>query len=273
MATILVKKWKPIYLVQIYRLVRLGMSDPELCQTLDVSRQSLWNWKRRYPEVREAYNLAKKDLHESESFPRWVFSRLSPELKEVWRKIRKWEKEDNGVVRIEAMLEDRGKRVRQQLFLHALCVSRFSPTIAMMRVNLAKGELDRWINTDPEFAALVEEMQWHKGNFFEESLVQLVKEGNPAAVIFANKSYNAKRGYNPIKNLGIDVNVHGQVNVGVFDLADVMQFLSEASKLELLQAIRRKEAQDNPRLTAREILSQQIAEIPPEENSENFAGM
>jgi hypothetical protein len=256
-----IRKWKPIYLVQIYRMVRLGISDVDICKGLKISRQALWLWNKERPELREAIALARKELADHESLPAWIYSRLTPELKVLWKKIQNFEKEPGGtgIARIELLLQDEGKRTRQQLFLYALCVSRFSPSLAMKKVNIAKRELDYWIANDLEFAQLVEEVQWHKGNFFEDALVKLVKEGNPAAILFANKTFNGVRGYAPKSQ--VDVNVSGQVMHGVLDLGDLMPLLTEATRLELLTAIRRRDAEKNPRLTVTDRISQEIADI------------
>lgn len=253
-------KWKPIYLVQIYRMVKLGITDVDICKGLKISRQCLWTWREEKPELQEAISIAKKEMAESESLPAWIYARLTPELKKLWKKIREYEKEagGTGIAKIELMLQDGGKRVRQQLFLYALCESRFSPSHAMRKVNITKRELDYWLKNDVEFAELVEEIQWHKGNFFEEALVMLVREGNPAAVLFANKTFNRDRGY--ANKTEVDVNVNGTVMHGVLDLSEIMESLSDSAKLELLTAIRRKDAEKNPRLTVQDRLSQQIAE-------------
>jgi hypothetical protein len=232
-------KWKATYPVQVYRMVRLGMSDTDICKNLRISRQAYYRWMRDYPELKDAVETARKEVECSETFPEWVYGRLSPELKGVWDKICQFRKDKAPVSQIELLLQDHGKRVRQQLFLFALCVENFCPSAAMHRVNVSKREVERWMEEDGDFSQLVAEVDWHKGNFFEYTLVQLVREGNPQAVMFANKTYNAGKGYG--RRDTVDVNVSGSVVHGVLDLAELLPHLSESTKLELLAAIRHRE--------------------------------
>lgn len=255
------RKWRPVLIVEIYKLLRAGIPQIDVCKHLDVSKETFNQWLKKHPELREAVEMAKRELDEAESFADWVFKHLPHELREVWRKIENWETLEDGVGQIESMLCDQGKRARQQLFLHALCVSDFSPSTAMRRTHVSKKQLDAWCRDDPDFSELMAEIQWHKANFFEESLVKLVKQGVPAAVVFANKTYNKDRGYAPSST--VDVNVSGQVMHGVLDLSDLLPYLSQQGRLELLDAIRQKEEKDFKALNApvptpEEVISHQI---------------
>lgn len=251
-------RWKPIFLVHIYRMLRLGIEEVPMCQSLGFSRKTFWVWQQEKPELAECVALARKEYGESQDFPSWVYNKLSPELKKLWDKIKVFEKEPNGIAKIELMLQDNGKRVRQQLFLHALVVNRFSPSAAMSKVNVGKKEFDSWLRNDVDFALLVDEIQWHKGNFFEECLINLVSEGNPAAVLFANKTFNRTRGYGDRRQLDVYHSGGVDVNVGVVDLSEIMCDLSHSAKMELLEAIRAKDAKENPRLSVQEKISDDI---------------
>jgi hypothetical protein len=252
-------KWKPIYLVLIYRMMRNGIPEKDQAKALGVTRERIYRWMNELPELKEAVEMARRERAENESMPDWVYAHLSPELQEIWKKIEKWHEMPDGVAKIELMLQDEGKRVRQQLFLYALCVSNFCPSAALRMVNVSRKTLNFWISSDGEFAELVDEVQWHKGNFFEESLVRLVREGNPAAVLFANKTFNKERGYQATAKL--EVEHSGAVLHGVVDLAELMDYLSQPCRLELLEALRQKNAKDTPALTVQERLSQEIANV------------
>jgi Homeodomain-like domain len=251
--------WKPILMVKIYKMLRAGMSKEMLCKEMGITRKTLWNWSKRYEGLEEAMELAEKERQDSKDYLDWVYERLSPGLKELWNKIGRWEKEKNGLVKIEMLLADQGKGVRQQLFLHAMCVKSFSPTAALKMLCISKRELDRWITEDMDFAELIKEIQWHKANFFEQSLVQLVKEGNTAAILFANKTVNRDRGYGT--HSSVDVNVSGEITHGIMDLGDLLPYLAESTRLDLFAAIRKKEAEKTPRvLTLQEVVQEKIVE-------------
>lgn len=254
--------WSPILLVRVYRLARLGMCDSDICKELGVSRQTFHRWIREKPELAEAMRMAEKERSEGETLPEWIYRQISPELREVWDQVRAWHREENGVLKIEMLLADKGVRVRQQLFLHALCVCRFSASHALRMVNVSKREFDQWVSSDPCFSELVQEVEWHKGNYFERQLVKLVQEGNPQAVIFANKTLNSTRGYGA--RMKMDVQHSGAVLHGVMDLGDLLPYLSADTRLQVLEAIRRREKEKASReLAPVEVLSHTIAEGLP----------
>lgn len=241
-----VTKWKPIFLVQVYRMVRLGIPDEDICRTLKVSRVSLYKWRKDRPELEEAIQMARKERDESRDLTSWIYKRLSPEMQDLWTRIQSWHEQPGGHNLVELSLQDHGLRVRQQLFLHALCVLKFNPSEAMRAVNITKYELDKWLASDLEFSRLVDEMQWHKGNFFEQALYELVEQGNPSAVMFANKTFNRKRGYGQTAEL--NVKHSGQVLHGVIDLTEIMHKLSPESKAEIMTALRDLEEQKKQKI-------------------------
>ena len=257
-------KYRPLMVLEVYKMARMGMAVTDMIAHYKIAKRTWELWTAKHPELQAAVVEAKRERAEGETLPDWVYTRLSPELRAVWNKVRRWEKEPNGVIKIELMLAEQGKLVRQQLFLHALCVSHFSPTLALRRVNVTKHELEHWIEHDPDFAKLVEEIDWHKGNFFESQLMRLVEDGNPAAVLFANKTYNRNRGYTSRSQ--VDVNVSGSVAHGVLDLTELLPYLREEVRLELLAAIRQREQVEADRLrpvpirSVQEIVAEQIAQ-------------
>jgi hypothetical protein len=233
-------RWTPILLVKMYRMLRVGVSLLDMCKELNISRQAYYKWRNEHPEIMEMEAIIAKEVGDGDTLPTFMWKSLPPELRALWDKIKEWGAMGaSGIAKIEAMLQDEGKRVRQQLFLYALCVERFCPSRAMKRVNLAKGELDRWLAEDWEFAEMCEEISWHKKNWIEHALTKLISEGNSAAIIFANKSLNADRGYNP--RTQVEVNHSGAVLHGVLDLEELSQYLSPTAKIELLDAIRKRE--------------------------------
>jgi hypothetical protein len=251
-------EWEPIFLVRIYRMVRLGMLDIDIENELGVSHAGYYYWKQTIPELQQAITMAEKERESGETLSDWIFSKLSPQLKEIWQKIGRLEKRKDGVSLIQNMLSEEGKLVKQELFLYALCSHDFSMTRALKKVGVSKRELDSWIQSDPGFSDLVEEMQWHKGNFFEESLMRLVRAGNPAAIVFANRSFNKERGYGT--STQVDVNVRGQVMHGIVDLGEIMSSLSEACQIELLHALRDREKKEKIVLDPHERMQREILE-------------
>ena len=78
---------------------------------------------------------------------------------------------------------------------------------------------------------MIEEIEWHKCNFFEEALVDLVAMRNPGAVMFVNRTKNADRGYSE----KIQVEHSGAIATSVS--VDELELPMETRK-ELLRAVR-----------------------------------
>lgn len=232
-----VSKWKPINLVSIYKYARTGLPETAMAQHLGMSYAGWKLWKKRHPEIEQAIELGKTDTKDGGNWHKFVYERLPADLREVWDTIVSWDKFPNGVAKIEALLNGHGKLVRQQLFLYALVNFNFSKSKAMSKVCIDKDTLDYWIKNDPDFARLVEEIEWHKDNFFEESLVGLVKGGDTAATIAACRTRLRDRGYGS----QVDVNHRhtGHIDHSVLDLDELN--LSAACRQEIINALRERE--------------------------------
>jgi len=255
--------YKPILMVKVYKLARAGLSPAEIASAMGVVNRTFFYWLERKPEFREALEMGKEERLKENSLPKYIFGKLSPELKALWQRIKKFEKEKNSTERIEMLLSDNGKRVRQMLFLHALSETNFSVTKACLAVRIHKRELDGWVK-EADFAELVSEIEWHKDNFFEDSLMDLISMRVPAAVIYANKTRNKERGYG--KRDTLDVNISGSVLHGVMDLSELMPYLTSEGKESLMEALRLREeqrtkAQMRPP-SYEEVIEQQVLSLP-----------
>lgn len=254
------RQFKPIYLVEIYKGLVIGATTDDIAGQIGIPRKKYYRWRDKYPEIRRVEAMARRERTSLQPFPAFIYKKLSPDLQQLWDWICEWEKEANGTARIELMLKDYGKQVRQSLFLHALCVNNFSPSMAMAKVNIDKRQLDVWINNDPDFGLLVEEISWHKGNFFEEALTRLCRDGNAAAIMFANRSWNRNRGYG--QSVEVKHSHSGEILHGVLDLVELAPYLSESSKADIMEAMRKlrdsKQSKEKPRPI--DLLTQQIAD-------------
>jgi hypothetical protein len=233
-------KWRDELYLEIYQLARSGLSDSAVAKTLGVTDKTFLAWRRRRPAVAHALRQARSDKKKgSETFREYVYKRLPEELQHVWDKIHKADEAGNPIVRFEALIARHGKNGRQHLFLHALLHSNFNASEACRLVNIPRATLNNWLKYDPDFAALVDEVQWHKANFFEGKLIELVERGEPSIVWNVNKTFNRKRGYEDKikvegKHLHEHVHAHGVVDVDSLGLPlDVRK--------QLLAAVRAKQ--------------------------------
>ena len=224
---------------QIYDYARQGMNDAQIAQAVGVSTPTLYSWRQKRKSVALALTRGRGGKSRGgQNFAEYVHGRLSPDLKELWDEIHLADGvEADPQAKIEELFLNRGVRARQRLYVHALIQKRFNPTEACKLVNISKGTLELWCK-DPQFARLLQEMDWHKQNFFEDALYQQVEAGNTAAVIFANKTKNADRGYSEkVKHQ----HEHSHQHTVSLDINELD--LDFETKLKVLEAVRKKEQQ------------------------------
>lgn len=229
-------KWRPTLPVDAYVLALTGAKDQDIATALNVTDVLFCNWKKKHPELAYALEKAReqKKQTETQSFEDYVYGRLPKELQQLWDKIAYWFDHAEGYERIHAILHTQPTRIRQCLWIHAMIASNFNASEASFRVCVPRKELLSW-EDDPQFAALMDELQYHKQNFYEGALADLTAMRNPLAVIFANKTLNKSRGYSEkltVEHTGTIVHRHSHV-VSVDKLN-----LSFETRCQLLDAVR-----------------------------------
>lgn len=239
MAKTLLRKWKDIYFVRIHELAKIGMSNKGMAKTLGVSHMTFNYWLKRKPELLEIIQEARGNdaAQTRESFLDYVYKRLTPALQSLWDEITQVDKAKSGVAKIEALLLNHGQRVRQQLFVHALVACNFNASEACRKVNISKKTFENWCHSDPDFQDLIDEIHWHKKNFFEGALMKLVKKGDTSAVIFVNKAFNKDRGYSDKQEIDVKhqhIHAHAVVDI------DSLKLPLEVRK-QLLEAMENKD--------------------------------
>jgi hypothetical protein len=192
--------FKPEYYLRVYRLARAGVKKRTIVRDIGVPRWLFDRWLRKYPALQQALDEARKDLagRDERTFERYVYNRLPEDLKDLWKRLVL----DDGAINADLTVESldrifRGKPLlwRKRLFLHALIHFNFCASEACRCVGLNRATVEGWCRDDRDFARLYKEMHWHKKNFFESALVDLVARGDPGAIVFANRTLNKDRGY------------------------------------------------------------------------------
>ena len=191
--------WQDAFVLRGYELAKSGMVERKIAKVLGISFGTFVLWERKKPvfklAIREGRKANRKKDGSTFSFRDYINGRLPEDVREIWHKINRCDSLKNGTERLEAILSERGVRVRQQLFVHAFVSSNFSISAALRRVNISRSAFELW-KKDPEFLRLFEELGEMKGDFFEEHLCMLIAGGDTSSTIFANRTYNRKRGYN-----------------------------------------------------------------------------
>ena len=221
------------FLLTFYEAFLREYEITKIAAALDLSYGMLEKYVARFPELAQARDLAIRRRGVRHSFAEYIFQHLSPEAQAIWEKIKFWESSNSAYDKINAILEGKSKQLRQELFIHAMVSSSWNPSEACRIVGVSRNLLERWKRHDLEFRQLIEEIQWHKRNFYEQALDDLVASGNPGAVMFVNRTVNADRGFNE----RIQLEHTGTIEVG-FTIEDLD--LDMDTRIKILDAIRRK---------------------------------
>jgi len=233
-------KFKNTMYVDTYELARSGMSDEQIAGSLGVAGKTFRTWVARKPALADALTRGRSPsgLAEADTFHDYIYNHLSPEHKLLWDEIHESETLPNGYERVEALLSKHGKRTRQQLFLYALTQSMFNVSQSLRRLGIPRKTYESWRANDPEFSELLDEIHWHKKNFFEQAFITRVAAGDTAATIHAAKTFLRDRGYNEkieIEHTGNITTTEVVVNVAELDL-DI------DTRRTLLQALQKRTA-------------------------------
>jgi hypothetical protein len=229
--------WNDGMYLKAYLLAKDGLSDEQIGRALGYGKNTMSNQMKARPFLKEAVETARKETPRAQRFFEYIYEHLPPRLQNLWNQIEAVEKSPSAYIRVKKMMENKNDRFRQHLFLHAFVTRNFNASAALKSIGLSYSRLRRWMQVDPDFVELMDEMLFHKKNFVESALMKLVSDGDNAAVIFANKTLNRDRGYSERQDIHVE---HEHTHKHVIDLESLN--LSLDIKKAILLAIREKEA-------------------------------
>jgi hypothetical protein len=107
---------------------------------------------------------------------------------------------------------------------------------ACAMVAVRRHDIEKW-KTDLDFLQMLEEVRFHKENFFEKGLIGLCAEGHPGALLFVNRTYNKHRGYGET----LEINGAGANRGDEWDVSGLD--LDFETMKKVLKAIEKKKAE------------------------------
>ncbi len=136
--------WRDDFVVEVYNLARSGMSESKMARALGISLPTFMSWENKKKIFEEAIKRGRKEYrnrnNKTLSFQNYVYKRLSPSLREIWKRINKLDKVRGGESRIEALLSRKGKLDKP--------VFRSSGELTEIFYNsLEKLDMKRWLQT------------------------------------------------------------------------------------------------------------------------------
>lgn len=222
------------YILYFYDAYLRERSIRALAAVMGMTNKAMMEAIQRHPELQQAMEIADENRTKG-VLSNYVQKSLSPEARKTWEKLaglETWEA-------IELTLKNKPLRLRQQLFCYAILYTGYDMSKACAMVAIDRAQIERW-KADPEFLQMLEEVQFHKKNFFEKGLIGLVHENHPGAILFVNRTYNADRGYSERLDLNQNARPSSDWDVGDLDL-DL-----ETMKKVLAAIEKKKAAEEGP---------------------------
>jgi hypothetical protein len=105
------------------------------------------------------------------------------------------------------------KKNKEKL-LEALRKSLGIVTPACKEVGISRNQFYNYYNTDPDFRALVDDIDEITIDFVENQLLKNIKEGDRTSIMFFMKYKGKRRGYSD----SVNVNLSGDVNINLKNL-------------------------------------------------------
>jgi hypothetical protein len=239
------------FVIQFYDAYLREKNLAQVASTFGVTPWNLQKIIERHEELKLAVAMADENRKKG-ILANYVLANLSPKARAVWDKIMKL----NSYEEVDAVFKGHPVKLRQQLFCTAILFTGHDNSKALRMVGIDYNHLTKW-KQDAEFLQMLEEVQWHKKQFFQKALIGLVAEGHPGAIVFVNRTVNADMGYSE----RLDLNVQGQAGNDVRWELDQLN-LEPAVLKKVLEAVERKnkeegvmeaeaEAAEEPRLVKR----------------------
>lgn len=199
----------PQFYVRAADLARDGKTDKQIGRALGVGEVTWKGWVGgKAPGLREILDEARAVHSPEKAAVEYVFGNVSADLRGWLRDSMLLEDAALDPVdreelqdRLQAGYRTMHVRTQQHLFLHVMVQRRFNVSEACRITGMAYARYVKWHAEDDNFRRLTAELRVHLKNWGQDALMKLVEQGNPAAVIFFNKTLNADMGYQVVKRV------------------------------------------------------------------------
>lgn len=218
------------FIITFYHEYLMERNWAKVCAALEMKPTQLLRLIEKYPELQQAKALAESNRHRP-IMSNYIMRNLSPQARQTWTKLTTVDSQEE----IDALFKGRPERLRQELFCHAILHTGYDYSKACQMVGIDYRKMQSW-KSDLDFCQMLEEIKWHKKNFFEKGVLNLVAEGHPGAIIFVNRTVNRDRGY---AEEVPDAEIKDQLDYGLDELE-----LDLPTMKKVLEAIEKKKKRD-----------------------------
>jgi hypothetical protein len=210
--------WDNRFYVRVYELRRSGYTNKKaVAEVLGVTALTLDNWLRTDDALKDAWDSGAQKRSESgadgATLRSFVYDRMPPHLQSLWDKIEACDNNTQGTLRLAEIIGGASKESQQRLYLYALVNCGWNASEARKKCGLPLSVIKGWVETDPDFSEMVDEIDAAKKDYFENALVDLVSARDTSATIFANKTFNRDRGYGESRKVEVSGTIEHQHHV------------------------------------------------------------
>lgn len=191
-------KWSDRNYVRAYMLALDGLPDCQIAEALGVSAVCISKWKADNKAFAWGLEVARRKA--GNTLADFVYDSLPTDLREVWEELCMANKARDSFERVRDLFSRHGENVRKHMFVFAYLKKDMNENYACRFVGIPYHTYEQWLK-DKEFKSLMDRMPKIRGDYFESQLTKLVGHGDAGVTIFANKTYNAARGYGDVSKI------------------------------------------------------------------------
>lgn len=210
------RKWDDHFYVKAYQFAVCGMNDKQIGRALGLMEKTFYKYVKEKPALREALNEARSKGAGTRQFMRLVSNRVPDDLRDLWEEL----SDDDDAKRQKAYLtiKQGDKRRAQHLFVHAYIAANFNESKAVDMTGLNIHTVVQWKQKDKHFKALLAFIKESRKEFGQNALMEKISEGDTAAIIFFNRTFNKDLGYDTRIQLDVKGEVEHKNTISVKDL-------------------------------------------------------
>ena len=234
------RKFQPTWYATAAILAHDGLPDTQIAACLGITEKTFQRARDKDPVLQDALSQGRqsREYGNEETLAEYIFDRLPTNLQTLWKDVEECstEKDADGV---ERLFRSWPVRVRQHLFIYALVSSTFNISASLRKLGLTYRMYEDWRTNDPGFKKLLQEVEEHKCNFFENAFIGRVAAGDTAAILHGVKTQCRSRGYNEKVEIVHSGSISSPDTVSIADLD-----LDIETRKKVLDALRAKQTTD-----------------------------
>ena len=155
-------KWRDEFLIKVTHMARDGLTENQMAKMLGISKITFTLWEKEKPLFKQAVEAGraytKRGRRGVFDMSDYIYRKLSPKSRVLWRKINVFDEEGKGQGKIDALLANKGRRIRQDMFLCAWTNSLFSIAAACRKIGINSNTFELWKRKDKYFQKMIWEI-------------------------------------------------------------------------------------------------------------------